>query len=100
MFPFALVLPFAVAIDFFAFPVGPCLPIVGRGTVLLDFAIFGAGTLGGTAKVKGVFAGVEGGVGGRPTERLASLAAFDSVSRGLRNMTAGLYPSQSLVCRI
>lgn len=67
--------PFAEEV-FFAL-VGPCLPIVGNGACLLAFgfvaAILGGGIEGGTAREKGVFAGVEGGVGGRPTEGPTSL---------------------------
>lgn len=74
MFPFALSLP--LGMDVFALLVGPCLPIVGNWTALMVFilaaGILGGGTDGGTAKVKGVLAGVEGGVGGRPTNGFTS----------------------------
>lgn len=76
MLPLPLSLtPFSAG--FFALEDGPCLPIVGSGLdllglVVLILAIFGAGTVGGTAREKGVFAGVEGGVGGRPIEGFTS----------------------------
>lgn len=90
LFALAVCFPLAAALAFFALPVGPCRPIVGNGTGLLDrvfvAAILGAGTLGGTAKLKGVLAGVVGGVGGRPTEGVATFGASGADSRGFLNM--------------
>jgi hypothetical protein len=88
-----MILPFAfaLAVAFFALLAGPCLPIVGNGTTLLDFVlaagILGGGTDGGTAKVNGVFAGVYRGVGGRPVNGFTSFDEAFAVSRGFRNMT-------------
>ena len=92
-----MILPFALSLAFGAGRlVGPCRPIVGKGTVLVDFSfaagIFGGGTVGGTASVKGVFAGVKGGVGGRPREGFTSLSDLFTDSRDLRNMVVQLWP--------
>ena len=59
-----------------------------QGAVLVHERIrgFGGGTVGGTARVKGVFAGVDGGVGGRPSNGFTSPEESVVVSRGLRNM--------------
>lgn len=89
MFAFGLAFPFKAGVAFFALPLGPCRPIVGSGVALLaDLVLVGAmaagldggGTLGGTAREKGVLAGLLGD-GARPT------SAFLSSSRGLRNMS-------------
>ena len=58
---------------------------------MLGFAfamILGAGTLGGTANVKGVFAGVPGGVGGLPIEGAIYSVSVEGVSRGFRNISS------------
>ena len=85
-FPFGVDL--AAVVDFFALPMSPCLPMVGNGTGLLGLTvvagIFGAGTLGGVAKVNGVFAGVMGGVGGRPVNAVASEPS--EIIRGFLNI--------------
>jgi len=95
--PLPFCFPLAAAVVFFALPVGPCRPIVGSGIALLDLgfvaAIVGAGTLGGTARVKGVLAGVPGGVGGRPTKGEAAFVSARAVdSRGLRNIASASEP--------
>lgn len=84
MLPLPFCFAFAAAADFFALPVRPCLPIVGKGSGLLGFAfvaMVGGGALGGTASLKGVFAGVPGGVGGLPVSDVAA------VTRGFLNMS-------------
>lgn len=79
---------------------GPCRPIVGRGAdlpdLLLDcFAVDifeGGGTLGGMERVKGVLAGVCGGVGGLPFDGCCCcccccrVGSAGDVARGLRNI--------------
>ena len=88
MLPFDL--PLGAPVDFLLLGVAPCLPIVGRGTGLVDLAlvpaIFGGGTLGGTANVNGVLAGVADGVGDRPSEGFTASCRLGRFSRGLRNM--------------
>jgi hypothetical protein len=87
-----MILPFtfALGVAFFALLVGPCFPIVGNGAGLLDLilaaGILGGGTDGGTANVNGVFAGVDGGVGGLPIEGFTSSDGVFAVSRDFRNM--------------
>lgn len=78
--------------------------MVGTGAGLLGFAlvaaILGGGTVGGIAREKGVFAGVDGGVGGRPTEAFTSSQESAAVSRGLRNIANIQGPSKDvLVCQ-
>lgn len=82
MLPFGLPL----GVTFFVLLVGPCLPIVGKAAALLLFVlaagILGGGTDGGMANVNGVFAGVDGGVGGLPTDGFTS---FDDSSADVRD---------------
>ena len=97
IFPLALFLNLDDGVAFFALPVGPCLPIVGSGTALFVFAfvptIFGGGTLGAIARLNGVFAGVDGGVGGRPMDGCAELSGLVADnSRGFRNIASGYDP--------